>query len=66
MADTEVGALTSVLEDASVVCAVRTGAIGYLFLMTPAPEKLRQAIKGAPLARGMANTEIGRELGITE
>lgn len=44
--DTEVVALTSVLEDASVVGAVRAGAIGYLLKDTHAQE-LRQAIKAA-------------------
>jgi DNA-binding NarL/FixJ family response regulator len=39
-------ALTSVLEDASVVGAVRAGAIGYLLKDTQAQE-LRQAIKAA-------------------
>src|SRR5205085_11989381 len=47
--DTEVMALTSVLEDASVVEAVRAGAIGYLLKDTKAPQ-LREAIKAA--ARG--------------
>ena len=44
--DTEVLALTSVLEDASVVGAVRAGAIGYLLKDTQA-EELCQAIKAA-------------------
>src|SRR5205814_7906162 len=44
--DTEVVALTSVLEDASVVAAVRAGAIGYVLKDTHAQE-LRQAIKAA-------------------
>ena len=44
--DTEVVALTSVLEDASVVEAVRAGAIGYLLKDTEAHE-LRRAIKAA-------------------
>ncbi len=44
--DTEVIALTSVLEDASVVNAVKAGAIGYLLKDTKADE-LRQAIKAA-------------------
>jgi two-component system, NarL family, response regulator LiaR len=42
----EVIALTSVLEDASVTGAVRTGAIGYLLKNTEA-EALHQAIKAA-------------------
>jgi len=44
--DTEVLALTSVLEDTSVVGAVRAGAIGYLLKDTNAPELCR-AIKAA-------------------
>jgi two-component system, NarL family, response regulator LiaR len=44
--ETEVLALTSVLEDASVVGAVRAGAIGYLLKDTQA-EALCQAIKAA-------------------
>ena len=44
--ETEVVALTSVLEDASVVEAVRAGAIGYLLKDTDAQE-LRRAIKAA-------------------
>lgn len=44
--DTEVIALTSVLEDASVTGAVRAGAIGYLLKDTDA-EELRRAIKAA-------------------
>src|SRR5947209_8082286 len=100
--DTEVIALTSVLEDASVIGAVRAGAIGYLLKNTQA-EDLCQAIKAAAagqvqlspqaaarlmrevsapdspevlteretdvlrlLARGMANKEIARNLGIGE
>jgi DNA-binding NarL/FixJ family response regulator len=39
--ETEVLALTSVLEDASVVGAVRAGAIGYLLKNTEADELLR-------------------------
>jgi DNA-binding NarL/FixJ family response regulator len=46
MPDVEVLALTSVLEDASVVGAVRAGAIGYLLKDTQADE-LRRAIKAA-------------------
>ncbi len=44
--DTEVLALTSVLEDTLVVGAVRAGAIGYLLKDTNAPELCR-AIKAA-------------------
>ena len=44
--ETEVLALTSVLEDASVVGAVRAGAIGYLLKDTQA-QALCQAIKAA-------------------
>jgi DNA-binding NarL/FixJ family response regulator len=44
--EVEVIALTSVLEDASVVGAVKTGAIGYLLKDTQADE-LRRAIKAA-------------------
>ncbi len=44
--DTEVVALTSVLEDASVTGAVRAGAIGYL-LKNTGGEELRRAIKAA-------------------
>jgi DNA-binding NarL/FixJ family response regulator len=44
--DTEVIALTSVLEDASVVGAVKAGAMGYLLKDTQA-EELCRAIKAA-------------------
>ena len=44
--DTEVIALTSVLEDASVVGAIKAGAIGYLLKDTQSDE-LRRAIKAA-------------------
>jgi DNA-binding NarL/FixJ family response regulator len=44
--DTEVVAVTSVLEDTMVVDAVRAGAIGYLLKDTEAHE-LRRAIKAA-------------------
>jgi DNA-binding NarL/FixJ family response regulator len=46
MPDTEVIALTSVLEDASVVGAVKAGAIGYLLNDTQSDELLR-SIKAA-------------------
>jgi two-component system, NarL family, response regulator LiaR len=44
--NTEVVALTSVLEDASVAGAIRAGAIGYLLKNTEANE-LRQALRAA-------------------
>jgi DNA-binding NarL/FixJ family response regulator len=44
--DTEVIALTSVLEDASVIGAVKAGAIGYLLKDTQSDELLR-SIKAA-------------------
>lgn len=44
--DTEVVALTSVLEDVSITRAVKAGAIGYLLKNTEA-EELRRAIKAA-------------------
>jgi DNA-binding NarL/FixJ family response regulator len=44
--ETEVIALTSVLEDEAVVGAVKAGAIGYL-LKDAEPEELRTAIKAA-------------------
>src|SRR5258706_8064476 len=44
--ETEVIALTSVLESAAVIGAVKAGAIGYLLKDTQAPE-LRKAIKAA-------------------
>ena len=46
MPDTEVVALTSVLEYASVTRAIKAGAIGYLLKNTEADE-LRQAIRAA-------------------
>jgi DNA-binding NarL/FixJ family response regulator len=100
--DVEVVAVTSVLEDASVVGAIRAGAIGYL-LKDARGDELCQAIRAAAngqvqlspqaaarlmrevrapetpeklsdretdvliyVARGKANKEIARELGITE
>ncbi len=48
--DTEVVALTSVLESRLVIRAVQAGAIGYLLKDTDAP-KLRRAIKNAASGR---------------
>jgi DNA-binding NarL/FixJ family response regulator len=44
--DTEVLALTSVIEDTAVIEAMRAGAIGYLLKNTDAPQ-LRRAVKAA-------------------
>lgn len=100
--DVEVVALTSVLDDDSVVAAVRAGAIGYLLKSAEAND-LRRALRAAAagqvqldpaaaarlvrevrspaapesltdregevmqlLARGLANKEIARDLGISE
>jgi NarL family two-component system response regulator LiaR len=52
---TQVLALTSVLEDAKVVSAVRAGAIGYLLKNTESDELVR-AIKGA--ATGQAQLSL--------
>lgn len=59
--DTEVVALTSVLEDASVVEAVRAGAIGYLLKDTRARE-LRQAIKAAAAGQVQLSPEAAARL----
>jgi len=59
--DTEVMALTSVLEDASVVGAVRAGAIGYLLKDTRARE-LRQAIKAAAAGQVQLSPEAAARL----
>lgn len=67
--ETEVIALTSVLEDASVVGAVRAGAIGYLLKDTEANE-LRRAIKAAAAGQVQlspkAATRLLREIRIPE
>jgi DNA-binding NarL/FixJ family response regulator len=49
--DTEVLALTSVLEDSAVVGAVRAGAIGYM-LKSAEPEELRTASSSGADGRG--------------
>lgn len=59
--DTEVIALTSVLEDASVVGAVRAGAIGYLLKTTEADE-LRRAIKAAAAGQVQLSPEAAVRL----
>jgi DNA-binding NarL/FixJ family response regulator len=59
--ETEVLALTSVLEDAAVVGAVRAGAIGYL-LKTAEPEELRGAIRAAAAGRVQLAPEAAARL----
>ncbi len=59
--DTEVIALTSVLEDASVVNAVRAGAIGYLLKDTEADE-LRRAIKVAAAGQVQLSPKVAERL----
>jgi two-component system, NarL family, response regulator LiaR len=58
---TEVVALTSVLEDGSVVDAVRAGAIGYLLKDTQAHE-LRRAIKSAAAGQVQLSPEAAARL----
>jgi two-component system, NarL family, response regulator LiaR len=59
--ETEVLALTSVLEDAAVVGAVRAGAIGYL-LKSAEPEELRGAIRAAAAGRVQLAPEAAARL----
>jgi two-component system, NarL family, response regulator LiaR len=59
--DVEVIALTSVLEDASVVGAVRAGAIGYLLKNTQA-EELCRAIKAAAAGQVQLSPEAAARL----
>lgn len=59
--DTEVIALTSVLEDSSVVEAVRAGAIGYLLKDTEAQE-LRRAIKAAAAGQVQLSPQVAARL----
>lgn len=61
LADTEVLALTSVLEDASVVGAVRAGAIGYLLKDTEADELVR-AIRAAAAGQVQLSPEAATRL----
>lgn len=57
----EVVALTSVLEDASVVGAIRAGAIGYLLKDTNADE-LRRAVKAAAAGQVQLSPEAATRL----
>ncbi len=59
--DTEVIALTSVLEDAAVIDAVRAGAIGYLLKDTEANELIR-AIKAAAAGQVQLSPEAAARL----
>src|SRR5207248_193884 len=59
--ESEVLALTSVLEDASVTGAVRAGAIGYLLKDTQADE-LRRAIKAAAAGQVQLSPEAAARL----
>jgi NarL family two-component system response regulator LiaR len=59
--ETEVIALTSVLEDRAIVDAVRAGAIGYLLKDTEADE-LRRAIKAAAGGQVQLSPEVARRL----
>ena len=59
--DTEVLALTSVLEDEKVIGAVRAGAIGYLMKDTQADELLR-AIHGAAAGQAQLSREAAERL----
>jgi DNA-binding NarL/FixJ family response regulator len=59
--DVEVIALTSVLEDASVVSAVRAGAIGYLLKHTEGNE-LRRAVRAASQGQVQLSPEAASRL----
>ena len=59
--DTEVIALTSVLEDDKVIGAVRAGAIGYLLKDTRAEELIR-AIKGAAVGQAQLSRAAAERL----
>lgn len=59
--DTEVLALTSVLEDSSVIGAVKAGAIGYLLKDTEA-EALCRAIKAAAAGKVQLSPEAAARL----
>jgi two-component system, NarL family, response regulator LiaR len=59
--DTEVIALTSVLEDGSVVGAVRAGAIGYL-LKDAEPNELNRAIRAAGAGQVQLSPKVAERL----
>jgi DNA-binding NarL/FixJ family response regulator len=59
--DIEVVALTSVLEDASIVEAIRAGAIGYLLKDTEAHELVR-AIKAAAAGQVQLSPDVAARL----
>ncbi len=59
--DVEVMALTSVLEDASVISAVRAGAIGYMLKNTEADDLIR-AIKAAAAGQVQLSPEAAARL----
>ncbi len=62
--DTEVLALTSVIEDTAVVEALRAGAIGYLLKNTDAPQ-LRRAVKAAASGQVQLSPQVAAQL-VTE
>jgi two-component system, NarL family, response regulator LiaR len=59
--DTEVIALTSVLEDNAVIDAIRAGAIGYLLKDTEAQD-LRKAIKAAAAGQVQLSPQVAARL----
>jgi two-component system, NarL family, response regulator LiaR len=59
--DTEVVALTSVLEDTAVLEAMRAGAIGYLLKNTDAPQ-LRRAVKAAANGQVQLSPQVAAQL----
>ncbi len=62
--DTEVLALTSVIEDTAVVEALRAGAIGYLLKNTDAPQ-LRRAVEAAASGQVQLSPQVAAQL-VTE
>ena len=59
--ETEVLALTSVLEDTAVLEAMRAGAIGYLLKNTDAPQ-LRRAVKAAANGQVQLSPQVAAQL----